>query len=65
MSNEHGSWAGMAHLLEVRLSFVEVELFRAWNEHLSETFNWQYDLWDVLMLQAWMEHERQDLYHLG
>ena len=32
-----------------------------WSEHLSETSNWQYDLWDVLMFQAWLEHERQDL----
>ncbi|MCK5784405.1 MAG: asparagine synthase C-terminal domain-containing protein, partial [Desulfobacterales bacterium] len=26
---------------------------KKWNEHLSEKFNWQYDLWDVLMFQAW------------
>ncbi len=26
-----------------------------WAEHLSGTHNWQYLLWDVLMLQAWCE----------
>ena len=28
---------------------------RAWSEHLSGNFNWQYLLWDVLMLEAWRE----------
>lgn len=28
---------------------------RAWTEHLSGQFNWQYPLWDVLMLEAWRE----------
>jgi asparagine synthase (glutamine-hydrolysing) len=28
---------------------------RAWQEHLVGTRNWQYPLWNVLMLQAWRE----------
>ena len=26
-----------------------------WEEHLSEKRNWQYDLWNVLMFQAWID----------
>ncbi len=29
-----------------------------WVEHLSGDCNWQYDLWDVLMFQAWLEESR-------
>jgi asparagine synthase (glutamine-hydrolysing) len=30
-----------------------------WNEHLSGVSSWEYHLWDVLMFQAWLEHESQ------
>ena len=30
---------------------------KKWQEHLSGDRNWQYDLWDILMFQAWMEKQ--------
>lgn len=38
-----------AGLLDVK------QVRRAWAEHLSGQRNWQYLLWDVLMLEAWRE----------
>lgn len=34
------------------------ELIRQkWQEHLSGKRNWHYELWDILMFQAWLENE--------
>ena len=39
-----------------REGFLNAEpIRRKWSEHLSGQFNWQYYLWDVLMVQAWLE----------
>lgn len=36
--------------------FFNVALIRKkWHEHLSGQKNWQYDLWSVLMFQAWLD----------
>jgi asparagine synthase (glutamine-hydrolysing) len=31
---------------------------RTWREHLSKKRNWQFKLWNILMFQAWLEHEK-------
>ena len=36
--------------------FFNVSLLRQkWHEHLSGKYNWQHQLWNVLMFQAWLE----------
>jgi asparagine synthase (glutamine-hydrolysing) len=39
--------------------FHPAPIRKKWNEHLAGTSNWEYDLWDVLMFQAWLEHASQ------
>lgn len=36
--------------------FRAAPIRKKWAEHLSGERNWQYHLWDVLMFQAWLEH---------
>lgn len=55
---------GDALLAESRLDeegFFEPKLVgRCWAEHQSGHRNWQYQLWNVLMFQAWLEHRRSE-----
>jgi asparagine synthase (glutamine-hydrolysing) len=37
--------------------FASEPIRRKWAEHLSGRRNWQYHLWDVLMFQAWLQHQ--------
>ena len=37
--------------------FHPKEIRQKWMEHSSGTRNWQYDLWNVLMFQAWLEEQ--------
>jgi asparagine synthase (glutamine-hydrolysing) len=39
--------------------FNSAPIRRKWEEHLSGNRNWQYHLWDVLMFQAWLAHQKQ------
>jgi asparagine synthase (glutamine-hydrolysing) len=41
----------------VSQGYLNVELIhKKWNKHQSGESNWQYQLWNILMFQAW--HER-------
>jgi asparagine synthase (glutamine-hydrolysing) len=33
-------------------------IMKKWQEHLSGQKDWHYDLWNVLMFQAWLDHYR-------
>ena len=51
-------WAG--DLLEEgkirREGYFDVnKVSRKWNEHLDGSGSWQYDIWDILMFQAWLD----------
>ncbi len=35
-------------------------IMKKWKEHLSENYNWQHQLWNVLMFQAWHECWMED-----
>lgn len=45
--------------------FDPAPIRKKWTQHLAGTSNWEYDLWDVLMFQAWLEHQRQTILQLG
>jgi asparagine synthase (glutamine-hydrolysing) len=37
--------------------FNPAPILHKWEDHLSGRRNWQYQLWDVLMFQAWLEEQ--------
>ncbi len=37
--------------------FYSEPVRQKWQEHLAGKRDWQYHLWDVLMFQAWLEHQ--------
>lgn len=37
--------------------FDPAPIRQKWAEHVSGTRNWQYWLWDILMFQAWLDHQ--------
>lgn len=42
-----------------KLGFVKSEnVHRLWREHLAGKANAQYPLWNILMLQSWLEHQQ-------
>jgi asparagine synthase (glutamine-hydrolysing) len=45
------------HLNESRLAqdgyFDKKQVKQMWQEHLTGRYNWQYQLWDILMFQSW------------
>jgi asparagine synthase (glutamine-hydrolysing) len=43
--------------LRQEVFFNPAPIRKKWNEHLSGRRNWQYQLWDVLMFQAWLEEQ--------
>ena len=43
--------------LNIEGYFHPAEIRRKWREHLSGHRNWQHQLWNVLMFQAWLEFQ--------
>jgi asparagine synthase (glutamine-hydrolysing) len=39
--------------------FDPAPIVHKWREHVSGHRNWQYELWNVLMFQAWLEHQQR------
>ena len=55
------NWAGdllNQSTLEQQGFFNTTPILEKWNQHLSGNYNWQYQLWPVLMFQSWYENNK-------
>ena len=43
--------------LEENLYFDPKAVKEIWKDHLIERRNWQYPIWNILMLQSWIENQ--------
>lgn len=49
------------HKLTQQGYFEPAPIRRCWQDHLDGTRNWQYQLWTVLMFQAWLEQASNEI----
>jgi asparagine synthase (glutamine-hydrolysing) len=47
------------HRLKSEGFFNSAEIRLKWAQHLNNTHNWHYELWNVLMFQQWHEAHAQ------
>ena len=47
-----------ARRLEQEGFFNPEAVRQKWNDHVSGRGVWQYHLWDILMYQLWLEHQK-------
>lgn len=64
LRNELHDWADdLLHDKAIRqIDLLDYNSFdRKWDQHRKKIANWEYHLWDVLMLHGWLRHRRDKL----